>query len=134
MRSKVSLLAYKCFEEILLFLPLQRMKFRSKRFCYVFLNKTECYLYQMLSESSQILYRLQLYTRLSAPWVQRLIHLCTTLISWIQFVEYRNSWTNLPPGIAKMGSPLIWQLKDKVHFLKLLTKGQFKMELYILFF
>lgn len=67
LRSKVSLLAYKCFEEILLFLPLQKMKFRSKRFCYVLLNKTKCYLYQMLSESSQILYTLQLYTRLSTP-------------------------------------------------------------------
>lgn len=66
LRSKVSLLAYKCFEETFLFLPLERMKFMTKRL-YQFLNKTTCYLYQMLSESSQISHRLQLYTRLSAP-------------------------------------------------------------------
>lgn len=49
---------YKSLEEFLFFLPWEGMKFRCERFCYIFLKKTKVCLYQMLSEISQILYRL----------------------------------------------------------------------------
>lgn len=54
----MSLLDYKYLEEILAFSSFEGTKVRSERHCDIFLNKTKCYLYQMLSEISQILYGL----------------------------------------------------------------------------
>lgn len=49
---------YKSLEEFLLFLPWEGMKFGCERFCCIFLKKIKGCLYQMLSETFQILYRL----------------------------------------------------------------------------